>query len=322
MNQTTSARLDYFTTDVVDRAHHRRRNKGWLDAHLRDPATRFIVVWGDKNLFTEKARPYPVFLPAQALGDTLNTAESLTLLGTAKTGAYFAVGLAAERAALSHLETVGEFRDLRLTSIQLDHWESAVLAHAKAMVYWHRRHRFCGDCGSPTISDWAGHLRVCTNPECRQQQFPRTDPAIIVRVTSGDQCLLGRQPIWRPSQYSNIAGFVEPCESLEFAVRREVNEETGVQLKSVQYHSSQPWPFPSSLMLGFTADAATRDIHLNDGELEDAGWFTRAEIKQGLEQGTLGLPSLISISFRLLEGWFDEGYTAGTLRELVRTFNF
>jgi NAD+ diphosphatase len=148
-------------------------------------------------------------------------------------------------------------------------------------------------------------MRVCENPECGQLHFPRTDPAIIVRVTNDNQCLLGRQGRWPEGRYSNIAGFVEPGESLETAVAREVWEEAGIHLASITYHSSQPWPFPSSLMLGFTATADSGNIKRQDSELEDARWFTREEIHDGLLSGKLSMPSSYSISFHLIEDWFN-----------------
>jgi NAD+ diphosphatase len=182
-----------------------------------------------------------------------------------------------------------------------------MLAYAKAMTYWHRCHRFCGNCGSPTVSTQGGHLRVCTNPQCGQHHFPRTDPAIIVLVTSGERCLLGRQQIWPAGRYSIIAGFVEPGESLEAAVAREVREETGIAVEQVRYWASQPWPFPSSLMLGFRAEAASTSVQLRDGELEAARWLSREEIAIELRQGALRLPPEVSISYQLIESWFDAG---------------
>jgi NAD+ diphosphatase len=148
-----------------------------------------------------------------------------------------------------------------------------------------------------------GHVLVCSNPVCRHEQFPRIDPAIIVLVSDAERALLGRQAAWPVGRYSTIAGFVEPGESLEDAVAREVLEETGVQVDRIEYHSSQPWPFPSSLMLGFMAQAVTHEVHLKDQELEDARWFTRAEIIAG----TPVLPPRQSISYRLIETWFDAG---------------
>jgi NAD+ diphosphatase len=169
------------------------------------------------------------------------------------------------------------------------------------MVHWREHHRYCGRCGSPTLALQGGHVMQCSDPTCARQQFPRLDPAVIVLVTDGERALLGRQPAWPPGRYSTIAGFVEPGESLEDAVAREVREETGVVIDEAVYHSSQPWPFPSSLMLGFTAHASQTAIDLSDEELEDAGWFTRAQIAAG----EIALPTTHSISFRLIEDWYD-----------------
>jgi NAD+ diphosphatase len=151
---------------------------------------------------------------------------------------------------------------------------------------------------------------VCTNENCRTEQFPRIDPAIIVLVSDGTRALLGRQASWPAGRYSTIAGFVEPGESLEDAVLREVHEETGINVDDVRYHSSQPWPFPSSLMLGFSAHARDHAITLKDGELEDARWFSREDIAGG----AIAMPSSQSISFRLIEDWYDSG-AARPLRE-------
>jgi NAD+ diphosphatase len=162
-----------------------------------------------------------------------------------------------------------------------------------------------------TLPAKSGHVLVCTNPSCRHEQFPRIDPAIIVLVSDGERALLGRQASWPVGRYSTIAGFVEPGESLEDAVAREVFEETGIEVDRIEYHSSQPWPFPASLMLGFTAHAVTTEVRLRDQELEDARWFTRAALTSN---GAL-LPPRQSISYRLIEEWFDAG--AGTpLRDI------
>src|SRR5690606_4413961 len=173
--------------------------------------------------------------------------------------------------------------------------DAGLLAYARAMILWRQRHRHCGSCGAATRSESAGHVMKCTNPDCGAEQFPRLDPAVIVLVTDGERALLGRQASWPAGRYSTVAGFVEPGESLEDAVAREVREETGVEVDAVDYHSSQPWPFPSSLMLGFTAHASRTDILRVDDELEDVRWWTRAEIAGG----AVGLPFTHSISFRL-----------------------
>ena len=152
-------------------------------------------------------------------------------------------------------------------------------------VTWRARQLHCGVCGSPTEPTHAGHCLRCSNPACAQEFFPRIDPAIIVLVSDGERALLGRSPSWPPRRYSTIAGFVEPGESLEDTVLREVLEETGVAVHNVRYHSSQPWPFPSSLMLGFFASAAPGSAVRVGGELEDARWFTRAQVTTGRGAG-------------------------------------
>jgi NAD+ diphosphatase len=191
--------------------------------------------------------------------------------------------------------------ELRPLAPLLDSREASVLAYARALSYWRGRHRYCGVCGAPCAAGKAGHVRVCTSAACGAQFFPRLDPAIIVLVTDGERALLGRQASWPSGRYSTIAGFVEPGESLEDAVAREVLEETTVEVTSVAYHSSQPWPFPSSLMLGFVAGAAPGAPARGDSELEDARWFTREQIASG----TPVLPPPTSISYRLIEDWFD-----------------
>jgi len=189
--------------------------------------------------------------------------------------------------------------------------EAGLLGYARAIVSWRRRHSFCGTCGAKTVPAKSGHVLVCSDPSCRHEQFPRIDPAIIVLVSDGERALLGRQANWPLGRYSTIAGFVEPGESLEDAVAREVLEETGIEVDQIEYHSSQPWPFPSSLMLGFTAHALTTVVRLNDDELEDARWFERADIASN---ATL-LPPRQSISFRLIEHWFDAAGD-GRLRDI------
>jgi NAD+ diphosphatase len=173
-------------------------------------------------------------------------------------------------------------------------------------MWWHARHRFCGVCGAATESVEAGHVRRCTNPECKASHFPRTDPAVIMLVHDGDRALLGRQKVWAPGMYSTLAGFLEPGESLEETVAREVFEESGIRVGEVRYHSSQPWPFPASLMIGFHAAATSREIRLNQSELEDCAWFSRSELRDFQAQGK-NLPRQDSIARRLIEDWLAQG---------------
>jgi NAD+ diphosphatase len=316
----TRSTLNYFTPRALDREADKREDAARLAAELRAPSTRFIPVWQDKNLITKEEIPKAIFLPyadAQAL---VPTAESVTLLGRDDIGTTFAIGLpAGGDAAPARLDEWGRFHNLRWAAALLEEKECALLAYAKSMTLWHHHHRFCSTCGSPTKSTSSGHARVCTDAECGQTHFPQMSPAIIVLVTSGDRCLLGRKPEWPAGLYSTLAGFVEPAESLEVALIREVREEAGVEVTSMHYFASQPWPFPNSLMLGFTAQAASEEIRIEQaeaqGELEDARWFTREEIRDGLEQGTFRLPLKLSISFHLIEDWFDAS-GPGALREI------
>ena len=203
------------------------------------------------------------------------------------------------------------FLDLRMVGPRLARNEGALLAYARGMLTWHRRHRYCGQCGAPTRSTEGGHVRVCTAEACKLQQFPRTDPAVIMLVTHGDACLLGSNPRFPPGMYSTLAGFVEPGETLESAVAREVFEEAGARVSNVRYHSSQPWPFPTSLMLGFYAEAETDALAVNTEELRDARWFTRDWIRANAREfheqdAPFRLPRQDSIARRLIDDWLKD----------------
>ena len=176
-------------------------------------------------------------------------------------------------------------------------------AFARGITHWHSRHRFCGVCGYKTVPEEV-ITRRCTNPTCATTHFPRTDPAVIMLVHDGNErCLLGRQAAWPQGMHSTLAGFVEPGESLEEAVAREVFEETHVTLSRVTYHSSQPWPFPASLMLGFHAEAKTTDIIVDTSELEAARWYEKSWLLQHEDDEAFRLPRKDSIARRLLEDW-------------------
>ncbi len=304
--------LNGFTGYSIDRIARVRRDHEWTEERLNDPSTCLIPLWRAKNLLTKEKNPRAALIGPDRIKNLIKSANSIILLGEEDNRAYFAIDLPDDSPSIMpDLHGLGEFKDLRGVGAILDRREGSLLAYARAMTYWHYRHRFCGDCGSPTQSTECGHTRICTNGECAKQHFPRTDPAIIVIVSSGKHCLLARQAIWPKGLYSTIAGFVEPGESLEAAVCREVQEETGVRVDEVHYHSSQPWPFPGSIMLGFSAKAAGKDIFLDNDELEDARWLSREEIQKDLRTGKLLLPSQVSIAFRLVEDWFDSD---GTIR--------
>jgi NAD+ diphosphatase len=290
-----------FAGPYLDRAAHLRQDPAWFDAALADARSRAILVWNSRNLITEGDSPRAVYLELAQIPPERRNSADLILLGRFGDTNYFAYEIESPQPPAPLAGT--RFEDLRLVASVLPIDDAGLLGYARALLSWRRRHRFCGTCGSTTEAAKNGHVRVCTNPACRHEQFPRIDPAIIVLVSDGERALLGRQASWPIGRYSTIAGFVEPGESLEDAVAREVFEETGIRVDVIEYHSSQPWPFPSSLMLGFTAHALTTEVSLRDQELEDARWFTRAELAS---DGTL-LPPRQSISYRLIEHWFDAG---------------
>jgi NAD+ diphosphatase len=282
----------------LDRAAHLRQDPAWYGDALADPGSRFIPVWNSRSLIADGDPPRAALLELPREMHPERRAD-LILLGRFDGNTVFAGEIVAVDPPAMLPGT--RFEDLRLIASQLPAEEAGLLSYARAMISWRRQHLFCGTCGTHTIPARSGHARVCTNPSCRHEQFPRIDPAIIVLISDGERALLGRQATWPVGRYSTIAGFVEPGESLEDAVIREVFEETGIEVDTIEYHSSQPWPFPSSLMLGFTAHAVTREIDLRDHELEDARWFTRAELAAGAAR----VPPNVSISFRLIEHWFD-----------------
>ena len=194
------------------------------------------------------------------------------------------------------------FNNFRALMGNFSEADAALVAYAKGILEWRKRHRYCGVCGAPYIPGSGGFVMQCSAASCATRSFPRLDPAIIVLTLHADRCLLGRQVSWPEGHYSTIAGFVEPGESLEDAVAREVHEETNIRVSHTHYLGSQPWPFPNAIMLGFHAEAGSTEIRLNDGELADARWLTRAE----LVEGAIALPPPESIAFRLIEHWFNQ----------------
>jgi NAD+ diphosphatase len=283
-----------FAGTYLDRATERRADAQWLAAALGDPATRFVPVWRDKSLLRDR---HAALVTTAQVQPSLATRAPI-LLGEFRGAPVFALELDVPEPPVF---ADASFADLRLLAGTLPPADAGLLAYARAMLHWHARHRHCGVCGAPTEARSAGHVLHC--PACGSETFPRIDPAIIVLVSDGERALLGRQASWPAGRYSTIAGFVEPGESLEDAVAREVLEETGVPLASIAYHSSQPWPFPASLMVGFCAAAVPGSTPRAGEELEDVRWFSRAQIAAG----TPLLPPPQSISYRLIEDWYDAG---------------
>lgn len=303
-----------FAGGPLDRRADRRADEPYLRSRL-ETGGRVIPVWQQQVLVRHGPDPAPAYV---AMTDVPALADGCAaiFLGEQDDTAYFAVAIADEAAARGlSSRTSARFTGLRQVGVLLDPSDAAVLAYARAMVTWHERHGHCGLCGRPTRPRLAGHQRRCTGPACGAVQFPRTDPAIIVLVTAGEDALLVHQPDWPEGTYATIAGFLEPGESLENAVAREVKEEVGVEVRSVDYHSSQPWPFPLSIMIGFTATTTDRLLRPDQDEVEDARWFSRDDVLRELRSRELRISPPLSISFRLIADWFDAG--GGDLEALV-----
>lgn len=282
-----------------DRSGRRRDDEAWLAERWADPTTRVLVVSGTRIRPADGRAEWVA--PAEApeglrvlLGEQDGTAHFAVVVDPAtaagEKSAWFPL-----RAALPHLASGLER-------------EAPLLFHAIGLAEWLHATRYCPRCGGTLEVRKMGHEQVCT--ACGKPQFPRTDPAVIMVVASGEpgspqeRCLLGRQSAWPAGRYSTLAGFCEPGEMLEDAVRREVNEEVGIRVGDVEYFGNQPWPLPASLMLGFVARAETTEVDVDGEEIEDARWFTREEMRAGAESGGLVLPGGVSISRSLVEHWY------------------
>ncbi|HEX7047256.1 MAG TPA: NAD(+) diphosphatase [Gammaproteobacteria bacterium] len=286
----------------TDRRTIKRADDDWIEMLRESPATRFVIIDTQHCLVDDT--PSLVRLPHAALPDGWRKWQTV-FLGDADETPLFALAAASKFEA--HFETHGRFAELRPLALLLSATDAALIAHARAVMHWHQTHRYCGSCGSELHCASAGHARRCLNDACNMREiFPRIDPAVIMLVTHEDRCLLGRQRGWPEGRYSCLAGFAEAGETLEEAVRREVLEESGVHVDDVVYHSSQPWPFPQSLMIGFRARALSPEIILHDDELEDARWFSRDDIRRQLAAGTLKPSARLSIAYRLLHDWYAE----------------
>ncbi|WP_310962393.1 NAD(+) diphosphatase [Nocardioides terrisoli] len=274
-----------------DRAADRRTDDAWLEQAWADPATRVLAVAGTR-----------LHAPGGEVAWT-SSAEApdglRAFLGADEHGARFAV--VAPRDLADGEDWVG----LRAVLGRLPDADASYVVHAVGLAEWHASTRFCPRCAAALQPAQSGHVLHC--PSCGRDQFPRTDPAVIMLVTDDDdRALLGRQRVWPRGRWSTLAGFVEPGESLEDAVRREVLEESGIRVGEVTYFGSQPWPFPASLMLGFTARAVSTTIEVDGDELEDARWFSRAEALAGAADGTVVVPAGVSISRRLIVDWYGD----------------
>ena len=289
----------------------------WLEARLHKRNTRIVPVWKNLSLILGHEKPTAITFSGDHARGVLEIAGEIALLGMDgpdatddDASAYFAVDISEYE--LPYLATMmgrAKFTELRQVAVLMDRHEGSLLALARGLMFWHYNNRFCSNCGSSSVSAQGGRIRRCPNPGCLREHFPRTDPAVIMLVTrpgpDGGACLMGRGHNFRKGMYSPLAGFVDQGESLEKAVGREVFEETGISVEDINYRTSQPWPFPSSLMLGFRARATSTKINIDPNEIEDARWFPKSIVANAKASG-LQLPRKDSIAFWLIKDWLAE----------------
>lgn len=296
-----------FCTATLDRAFARRKDSEWLDQAAANPESRLLLVGEGGLLPVDDAGA----LRWRPVGEAA-PAEELIFLGIDDAGR-----------PLFALETgdrfpATDFLPFRQIGGELELPEAAAALEAVGLTEWHRRHPFCARCGAPTVPTQGGHRRGC--PSCGASHFPRMDPAVIMLVCDGDRCVLGRRVNAPEGRWSTLAGYVEPGESLETAVAREVHEEVALTVHTVRYRGSQPWPFPSSLMLAFEAEVEPDSPVVDGREIGDARWFTRAELSEGVESGAIAIPGPIAASNFLIRSWLGQlAPTAGLDLEPPRT---
>ncbi|MEO7068270.1 MAG: NAD(+) diphosphatase [Rhodanobacter sp.] len=290
---------------TLNRVAERRDDAAWVSAQANSDSARYLLLDSAGEAFLQRDQEALRWLTA-AERQTLLPQHPASLLGMANQRPHFMLALD-ESIDAAALETALKARraSLRSSGLELAAEEAALFAYAKGLAHWQRQTQHCSRCGAPLHLVSAGHRAQCSNARCAQLHFPRTDAAVIMLVEHEGACLLGRQAVWGPGRYSTLAGFVEPGEALEDAVRREVAEESGVTVGEVHYHSSQPWPMPASLMVAFTATALSRDIAMRDHELEDARWFTPQQIVDGLNDHSFVPSMALSVSYQLLAGWMQ-----------------
>jgi NAD+ diphosphatase len=299
-----------FAGNPLDRASDRRSSAEWLAAQLASSESLGLALWNGRPL-VEKTADGGVqiaYLPARLADELAGGAERLLFMGLWKETAVFAVDLeGSSDPAQGPVQGLGEFMDLRQAASRLPAADAGMLATAKAMFEWRRRHQFCAACGRPSVARDGGWKRQC--PSCEAEHFPRTDPVVIMLAHHGERCMLGRQEAWPKGMFSALAGFVEPGESIEEACARELSEEAGLRTRQVRYHSTQPWPYPSSLMIGLIAEVEDDEGAPDQTELSEVRWFTRDEARKLLagEIPDTFCPQPMAIAHQLIKAWAFEG---------------
>jgi NAD+ diphosphatase len=297
-----------FAGNPLDRGDAQRRDPLWLAAAVADSTSRFLPLAQLNVLIDGRGDPRLAWL-AQADVARLGISLAPVFLGLLDGVAHFAIDVSelGDPAHELNLDEHTRFEDARAAAMRLSGADTGIVAQSRAQIGWHRTHRYCSACGAQSAPARGGHVRVCG--ACKAEHFPRTDPVAIMLISDGERCLLGqsRGRLAGSGMYSALAGFIDQGESIEEAVRREVFEEAGISVGAVVYHSSQPWPFPSSLMIGCLGRALTTDISMDTQEMADVAWFARADVAAALRQDhpTLRVPGPIAIAHHLIKAWCE-----------------
>jgi NAD+ diphosphatase len=301
-----------FTANPLDRAGARWRDAASLEAQMAAPECRFLPFWDLRALIDTSNSAAPAWVPREMVSQWLDDGATAVLLGLEDGAPRFAIDVVAETnpAKEGPLQGAGKFIDVRSIAPSLEAGQSGILAQARSLLDWHARHRFCAVCGHESEASDGGAARRCTNADCGAQHFPRTDPVVIMMVEWRDHCLLGRQKHFPPGMYSALAGFIDQGETIEEAVRREILEEAGIPCGAVRYVASQPWPFPSSLMIGCFAEALADTIEVDTAELEEARWVHRDElvemVKRSESEEAPRMAHPLSLAHQLAVRWLAE----------------
>ncbi|HET9161216.1 MAG TPA: NAD(+) diphosphatase [Caulobacteraceae bacterium] len=304
--------LNTYAGNPLDRAADRRADAAWLEAKAADPASFYLAFWNKKPLVEPQSGAKDeglqvAYLAPRVALELAPSPEDRLFLGLWKDTPVFAVEISGDAdPSAGALAGMGQFEELRAATPALSDADAAILATAKAVFEWRSRHRFCAACGEESETAEGGWKRQC--PACRAEHFPRTDPVVIMLAIHEDRCLLGRQAAWPKKMYSALAGFLEPGETIEEACARELLEEAGLVATEVWYHSSQPWPYPSSLMIGLMALVSSDEAAPDQTELEEVRWFTKDDIRAVLagHNPDVRAPMKLAIARTLLEAWVAE----------------
>ena len=297
-----------FAGNPLDRGERERRDEKWIKDQISNSTSKFLPIWESRVLVSSQEPLKLGWLDSDQLANAKFDSAPF-LLGMLNDSTYFTIDMSKSTQSAESIEKLTDykFEDSRTAAEALELEDTGILAQARAQINWHNRHGFCSVCGNETSVKRGGQKRECT--KCEAEHFPRVDPVIIMVVHDRDYCLLGqsRGRLAATNRYSALAGFVDQAESIEEAVSREVMEEAGIRVKNVAYHSSQPWPFPSSLMIGCHAEADTTEISMDTEEMTDVKWFNRQEVLAALngENANLSIPGRIAIAHHLIRSWAE-----------------